>query len=410
MLLGCALSAWAVNAATTWCGKSYITVNGTWYTAGHEYLQPAGKFDGASLGTFEQDFTLGGELQAWEAIDAATMYYQVDDGEAQSVSLPRTGTEGNNSKHYGEGTVSIAGLDGGQHTLSVWFQAGDAYDSNNSQNYVATFTVAAMQFTLPAYVFLGEEITLNAQYEGVASPVYTYSVKAPEAADFTAIEGTTYTPTVAGEHTFRVTVTESTSPSDVVAEAEKTVMVRELPDPITIKVKVPAEWGTTISLWCWDDYNTGMWVSTTAEGEWYTATIERLYPLSFIVVNGTDWADGDNSQQTVNVAAITASGCYEVGAVSTDEANQGKREVTTVDCGDEPGSGTGMAAIESSVQAWANGQDIQAVFDGVQRIQVYTVSGQLLHEIQAEGTFSYPATRGLYLLRIGGDTHKVAVK
>lgn len=261
-----------------------------------------------------------------------------------------------------------------------------------------------------SYAFLGEDITLTARSENVTDPVYTYYVKAPDAADFTAMEGTTYKPMVAGEHTFRVTVAESTSPDNVLAEVEKTVAVRELPEPITIKVKVPAEWGPTISLWCWDEYDAGHWLYTTVDGEWYIATLERLYPASFIVVNGTDWADGDNSQQTVDVANITASGCYEVGAVSTDEANQGKREVTTIDCGDEPGSGTGMAAIESSVQVWVNGQDIQAVFDGVQRVQVYTVSGQLLHEIQAEGTFSYPATRGLYLLRIGGNTYKVAVK
>ena len=296
------------------------------------------------------------------------------------------------------------------YTITGWGSGFGAKCTGEWSFHNAAAPVVSL--TVPAFVFLGEaNITLEVASENVTDPVYTYYVKTPDAADFTAMEGTTYKPTVAGEHTFRVTVAESTSSDNVLAEVEKTVAVRELPEPITIKVKVPAEWGPTISLWCWDEYDAGHWLYTTVDGEWYIATLERLYPASFIVVNGTGWsATGDNSQQTVDVANITASGCYEVGAVSTDEANQGKREVTTIDCGDEPGSGTGMAAIESSVQAWANGQDIQAVFDGVQRVQVYTVSGQLLHEIQAEGTFSYPATRGLYLLRIGGDTYKVAVK
>lgn len=410
MLLGCALSAWMVNAQS-WCGNSYITVNGTWYTADNEYVQPAGKFDGASLGTFEKDFTLGGELQAYPATDAvAIMHYQIDSETPQTISLPRTGTEGNNSKHYGEGTVSIADLDGGQHTLSVWFQAGDAWDSNSSQNYVATFTVAAMQFTLPGYVFLGEDINFTVLYEGAIDPVYTCSVKVPGADDFTTLEGEvrTYTPQAAGEYTFRVTVAESTAPETVLAQVEKTVMVRELPEPITVKVKVPAEWGTTISLWCWDEYDAGHWLYTTADGEWYTATLERLYPASFIVVNGSDWPSGDNSQQTVDVMGITASGCYEVGAV--DEAQQGKRVVTSVDCGEEPGTGTGLDVMESHTTVLADGQGIQAAFDGTQRVQLYSVSGQLLHDATCDAAFAYPAAKGIYLLRIGGEAYKVAVK
>lgn len=408
MLLGCALSAWAVNAQD-WCGNSFITVNGLWYTGSNSYVHDGGKFHTANLGTFETDFTLGGELQAYPATDvAAIMHYQIDSETPQTVSLPRTGTEENNSKHSGEGTVSIAGLDGGQHTLSVWFQAGDAWDSNNSQNYVATFTVAAMQFTLPAYVFLGEEITLNAQYEGLTSPVYTYSVKAPEADDFVVVEGATYTPEALGEYTFRVTVAESTAPETVLAQVEKAVMVRELPEPITVKVKVPAEWGTTISLWCWDEYDTGRWIAATTDGEWYTATLERLYPASFIVVNGSGWTSGDNSQQTVDVMGITASGCYEVGAV--DEAQQGKRVVTSVDCGEEPGTGTGLDVMGSHTTVLADGQGIQAAFDGTQRVQLYSVSGQLLHDATCDAAFAYPAAKGIYLLRIGGETHKVAVK
>lgn len=258
------------------------------------------------------------------------------------------------------------------------------------------------------YAFLGESVALNARSENVTAPVYTYSVKVPEATDFTPLETNSYKPEALGEHTFRVTVAESTAPATVLAEVEKTVMVRELPEPITVKVKVPAEWGTTISLWCWDEYDAGHWLYTTADGEWYTATLERLYPASFIVVNGSDWPSGDNSQQTVDVMGITASGCYEVGAV--DEAQQGKRVVTSVDCGEEPGTGTGLDVMESHTTVLADGQGIQATFDGTQRVQLYSVSGQLLHDATCDAAFAYPAAKGIYLLRIGGEAYKVAVK
>ena len=367
---GVAAHYWGGAGGTTWPGERMTQVEGTtdmWYI----------DVDESHTNIIFVRVPGSGEMADWGA-------------KTQDLTIP---TDGNNLF-----TISNA--------QQTWGDPGCTGTWSFYENAEPT-----LWLDVASYAFLGETITLTARSENVTDPVYTYYVKTPDAADFVVMEGTTYKPEAAGTYTFRVTVAAGAVATEVLAEVEKTVAVRELPEPITIKVKVPAEWGTTISLWCWDDYNTGMWVSTTAEGEWYIATLERLYPASFIVVNGTGWsATGDNSQQTVDVANITASGCYEVGAVSTDEANQGKREVTTIDCGDEPGSGTGMAAIESSVQAWANGQDIQAVFDGVQRVQVYTVSGQLLHEIQAKGTFSYPATRGLYLLRIGGDTYKVAVK
>ena len=36
--------------------------------------------------------------------------------------------------------IDISELSNGEHTLSIWFERNGVYDSNNSQNYVATFT------------------------------------------------------------------------------------------------------------------------------------------------------------------------------------------------------------------------------------------------------------------------------
>ncbi len=134
--------------AQSWCGNSYMTVDGTWYTGSNTYIQPGGKFDGANLGTFTNNFTLGGELAVYPwTTDTEHMYYSIDDnyGTFTEIALPNVGSDvsnTNNSKHSGEGTVSIAGLSAGVHTLYLYFKAGSQYDSNYDVNYKAYFTVS----------------------------------------------------------------------------------------------------------------------------------------------------------------------------------------------------------------------------------------------------------------------------
>ena len=106
----------------TWCGNSYVTVNSVWYTGSNSYVQPAGRFQGANLGSFgsTSSITLGGELQAWPSTsNAASLYYKIDSGTFTAISLPNTGSVGSNSKHYGEGTISLSSLSAGVHTLEI---------------------------------------------------------------------------------------------------------------------------------------------------------------------------------------------------------------------------------------------------------------------------------------------------
>lgn len=126
----------------SWCGNSFMTVNGTWYTGSNGFVQPAGLFNGANIGTFTSNsFILGGELQVWPATDnAANLWYSVDGGAFVAISLPKTENVGENSKHYGESSISLTSLANGNHTISVYFQAGGVYDSNSSNNFTASFT------------------------------------------------------------------------------------------------------------------------------------------------------------------------------------------------------------------------------------------------------------------------------
>lgn len=131
-----ATNAWA------WCGNSFITVNGLWCTGSNSYVHTGGKFHGKDLGTLTT-LVLGGELQVYpKSSSAASLCYKIDDGNEGTISLPKTGEEGNNSKHSGSGDVDLSALSEGEHTIAVWFKHNSDYDSNDSQNFVASFTIA----------------------------------------------------------------------------------------------------------------------------------------------------------------------------------------------------------------------------------------------------------------------------
>lgn len=96
----------------------------------------------------------------------------------------------------------------------------------------------------------------------------------------------------------------------------------EVPE-ITVKAKMPADWGNTISAWVWNTGEDGAWVNLTKNGDWYEYTTHS-YELNIVYVNGTDW-NGDNNQ-TVDITT-TGSACYQIEGNTT-----GKRTYTAIDC------------------------------------------------------------------------------
>lgn len=97
-------------------------------------------------------------------------------------------------------------------------------------------------------------------------------------------------------------------------------------EPVTIKAKMPSNWGTTISAWVWVDGSEGSWTTLQKEGDWYSYTTTN-YPLNIVFVNGTTW-NGDNNQ-SVDIR-LAESSCIQLGS------NTGKRTYTIVECPAEP--------------------------------------------------------------------------
>lgn len=94
-------------------------------------------------------------------------------------------------------------------------------------------------------------------------------------------------------------------------------------DPITVKAKMPSNWGSTISAWAWLDGSEGQWVTLKRDGEWYSYTTSAI-PLNIIFVNGSTW-NGDNNQ-TVDIR-LTENTCIQLNSNGTNKCTY-----TVVDC------------------------------------------------------------------------------
>ena len=95
---------------------------------------------------------------------------------------------------------------------------------------------------------------------------------------------------------------------------------------ITVKAKMPASWGTTITAWVWtaEDGN-GKAVTPEKQGDWYVVTQNTA--ISYVIFrNGDNW-NGDKNQ-TVDLA-FQESTCVEL-----TQSGNSKATYTIVDCPD----------------------------------------------------------------------------
>lgn len=218
----------------------------------------------------------------------------------------------------------------GNYYLSYIVNAAKAW--NFTANPVAN-PDPTVTLTVPSSIYTDETISFSAVAQNVTSPVYTYSVKAPGASDFTQITAPSpYSPTSGlGNYIFKVEVAASSNLSTILASQQQTVTVKERPQPITVKTKVPAAWGTRpIGIYFWGGATTTNPVATTEENIggiiWYTYTFAPTETaINVIFINGTSWSTNPN--QTVDITGITSSKCFEVVQDGTN-----KCKFNVIDC------------------------------------------------------------------------------
>ena len=158
-----AASATSAFAVANWVGNSAVNVNGTWYYCGNNTMTwcSGGSFNGGNLGEISALY-LGGQSQVYENGNvnwnggSVTMYYSIDGGDSQTISLAWYKFESNNNFFQSGGgkfedtSIDISGFEAGStHTIAVWFNCDNQWDNNYNQqtqqgdNYVATFTKKA---------------------------------------------------------------------------------------------------------------------------------------------------------------------------------------------------------------------------------------------------------------------------
>jgi len=71
---------------------------------------------------------------------------------------------------------------------------------------------------------------------------------------------------------------------------------------------------------------------------------------------------------------------------------------------------TGIRKIQSSLRISAESGEITATFDGKALVQLFTNTGQLISSTIADHEFNRTLNKGVYLLRIDGQSHKVLVQ
>jgi len=144
----------------------------------------------------------------------------------------------------------------------------------------------SVSLDVPAFVFFGDAITLDADSENIENPVYVFSVRAPEGTNFATITSP-YTPELLGTYRFRVEVATSANPSVVLATDERDVVVRH---------RIPV--GTRLyfqpySAWRDDDARFAVYFFTSSGG-FGDSTLETWVSMDSVPASGTETGKSGN--------------------------------------------------------------------------------------------------------------------
>ena len=196
------------SAGATWIGNSYIYVNGSWYTAsGSAGDWTSGAFNNHDFGEVSS-LTIGAQIQVHADGDAnwgsgvLNMNYTFDKDDSSwkihtlSYESYGHGDQGHNMRYQSGGstftttTIDISSLSAGEHTISIFFGGLDGnYDSNNSQNYVAKFTIPATQtITVPSSGKGTYSSAFNLDFTSTSISAYVVSSLTNTAATLTKVQ------------------------------------------------------------------------------------------------------------------------------------------------------------------------------------------------------------------------------
>ena len=424
LLIVFTVKSFSTPVGPTWCGNSYMTVNSVWYTGSNSYVQPAGKFQGASLGSFgsTSTITLGGELQAYPVYSsAATLYYRIDTGSFVAISLPNTGTNGNNSVHSGSGSVSLSSLSAGSHTLEIYFQAGTTYDNNSAANYKATFTVSSSSVADPTACTASISSTTATLGWTKAGSLNVMVVK--YAKNVTANAPTT-------GKTYAV--------NDTIGAGIGTVVYTGSGTSATPTVTANTDYDFYFYSVNSNSYSAGIKIAASRDKFEFRYGVDGGPSWTFLTLN-QNANNPDQFEVNTTLPDITGLSCYVawnsagtgdptwtntsgghsntvlMSSISTMKSGQVWLVIAKTSTADNWGVSVPLntSTIESNKNAMTisglNGL-IDAHFSGVAQVELFNSTGKLIRSVSATNQFTQSVKDGIYLLRINGQTHKVLVQ
>jgi len=294
------------------------------------------------------------------------------------------------------------------------------YEGGNNPGVWSVANLApSVTLHVPSVVYLGSSITLSATARQIENPVFAFAVRTPGSTNFIPVTSP-YTPATVGVYTFRVYASHENI-DVVLATDEKEVIVREftIGNGITIGVRKPSDW-ENIAIHYWSGASSG-WVIPTFYNDFYVHTFEDADEVNIIFVNsdGTGFPHHANDSirlgwQTINIERIEESMCFEIlDATHVDgDVDWGKRRIRSLaDCPfDDDPSVNIVDVAESRVIFYVANGVLNVNFEGLAQIELFTINGQLIKSQQVQSHFSTHLHRGMYLLRVNGEVHKVMVK
>ena len=352
---------------------SYFVANGTWYDGtgtGHS------SFDGADLGNITS-LTFGGQTRLYEYTSSddsgarAWLGYKIDGVTQTAIELSRWKYESNDiwfqsgGSTYSGTSIDISSLAAGSHTISAWFYAKDSddgatvYDSNDSANYTATFTI--QKATPPSggsHNWTGSAITGVASGTGYAlsgtysaTDVGSYTATATLSSGYLWSDGTTANKTISWSIVAVKPTLESTPPAATSLGTTTVTLggkvtknggsaltgggIEYKADGASSWTQVPASSTPTVGQ-AFTVNVTGLTpgqgytyrsYATNAKGTEYSSSTTAFTTASEIALSANSWTYA-GSNPTATISGGGGTGAYSVNLDSTSPASAGSVSVS----------------------------------------------------------------------------------
>lgn len=281
------------------------------------------------------------------------------------------------------------------------------YDYAASTLSVVADETPLVVLDVPERAVVNEEVTFSATAMNIENPVYTYSVKAPEATDFVALEGVAYTPAAEGVYTVKVSVAgDGGATAEDTKEMTVTAPVQITGDFYLVGYINGADYG------CEDD------ADNMGEYHFVNGALTATFTQDSYVFVKT----GDNKNWFMSKTYVAESPATLYNTATTTAGEKmfvpGNKQISFTLLGNTDGTLTlsyqiedTPSAVENVTAGYAltlNNGCLSVATDKAASVALYTIGGQLL-DMQFTSDYRCTLNAGIYILRVDNTTEKLVV-